>query len=689
MFVRLCAGTVLLGSLHVLVCCADVQDELVVQAGDGRLTLQRGVITLSDVDLVLRLDGNDIPLSSMAPNVEKANPENDERERFRLTGAASGVELGVTVRVFESYALVSANVHRIDAASAPGPFVDGFALRGVAKGPTEPQGVLVNSYDGCALADIVQLQYKSGDEESFSLVGNGLDHERSDPRVSWWAGAISWDDSAVVSGALSVDTWKTRVLTYNDEGKISWNLIVGATGDKVVVGSTTKPTTFEEVFISLEPAVEGLARYGQLVAERMPPPAAPFVPVGWNSWNALFSDISHDKILEIARHLKTNSLGFPINNIQIDSGWAKNVGDWEPNPERFPHGIAALAQDISAEGFIPGLWFAPFLVSRNAPLATEHTDWLLKDEEGALVGFSFDFGQPTVYLIDPSHPGAHQFVMDSLRTILDAGFRYIKFDFGYAICVEGKLHDPNVTSIMACRKILADLLAMATEVGAFFVTSNAPLLPNAGMVHAFRSGDDIAFESMSYGFNLNKHAFRNVGIHFFTSPFLPTDPDTLMLRDLPPNVQRINATVSLMAGRIFNLGDNILTLDDERRAVLTRLAAIAPADRFTSKAPLLFRTIDLFDEVNEPADYKFLRLLDLEGHSAPSLWHQQLAADRDFLAVFNWNDEPKTRELDIAAIVDRAPAYIDDLWTGKPIAVGASKIGVTVEGRSVVVLDIR
>jgi alpha-galactosidase len=39
-----------------------------------------------------------------------------------------------------------------------------------------------------------------------------------------------------------------------------------------------------------------------------------------------------------------------------DAGWFRGVGDWYPNPQKFPHGIAALADEAHRQGMKFGLW---------------------------------------------------------------------------------------------------------------------------------------------------------------------------------------------------------------------------------------------------------------------------------------------------------------------------------------------
>jgi alpha-galactosidase len=40
----------------------------------------------------------------------------------------------------------------------------------------------------------------------------------------------------------------------------------------------------------------------------------------------------------------------------LDAGWFRAVGDWQPNPEKFPHGLAPLADYTHALGMRFGLW---------------------------------------------------------------------------------------------------------------------------------------------------------------------------------------------------------------------------------------------------------------------------------------------------------------------------------------------
>ncbi len=54
------------------------------------------------------------------------------------------------------------------------------------------------------------------------------------------------------------------------------------------------------------------------------------------------------------------------------------LGDWTPNKELLPDGIAGLSAKVEALGMKFGLWFEPEMVNADSDLYRSHPDWLLK-----------------------------------------------------------------------------------------------------------------------------------------------------------------------------------------------------------------------------------------------------------------------------------------------------------------------
>lgn len=70
----------------------------------------------------------------------------------------------------------------------------------------------------------------------------------------------------------------------------------------------------------------------------------------------------------------------------IDDGWQTNVGDWQPQPAKFPRGgedMKRLVGAIRAQSLKPRLWVAPLAAAPGSDLLHDHADMLLLDKEGA------------------------------------------------------------------------------------------------------------------------------------------------------------------------------------------------------------------------------------------------------------------------------------------------------------------
>lgn len=58
----------------------------------------------------------------------------------------------------------------------------------------------------------------------------------------------------------------------------------------------------------------------------------------------------------IALRMIQDSADLGVDMFHIDAGWFRGVGDWYPNPEKFPHGLAVIADDAHKHGLKFGLW---------------------------------------------------------------------------------------------------------------------------------------------------------------------------------------------------------------------------------------------------------------------------------------------------------------------------------------------
>jgi alpha-galactosidase len=109
------------------------------------------------------------------------------------------------------------------------------------------------------------------------------------------------------------------------------------------------------------------------------PKAGELRPVLYNSWEATWFDINESNQKELAE--RAADLGVEL--FVMDDGWfGKRVddhaglGDWTPNPERFPQGLKPLADYVHELGMQFGIWVEPEMVNPDSDLYRAHPDWV-------------------------------------------------------------------------------------------------------------------------------------------------------------------------------------------------------------------------------------------------------------------------------------------------------------------------
>lgn len=121
-----------------------------------------------------------------------------------------------------------------------------------------------------------------------------------------------------------------------------------------------------------------------------------------NSWG---SGMAIDEVL--AKRMIDDSAELGIELFGVDAGWFRGVGDWYPNPKKFPQGLATIADYAHSRGLKFGIWVDWAQAGTNTEPGALNVndskvkDWLVADtppgwKPDDFVGRTTDIGVPAV-----------------------------------------------------------------------------------------------------------------------------------------------------------------------------------------------------------------------------------------------------------------------------------------------------
>jgi len=104
-------------------------------------------------------------------------------------------------------------------------------------------------------------------------------------------------------------------------------------------------------------------------------------PIVTNNWEATYFDFTEDTLIDIAR----TAQGVGAELFVLDDGWfgarrgeRAGLGDWTPNTDLLPDGVAGLSKKVTDLGIDFGLWVEPEMVNEDSDLFRTHPDWVIQ-----------------------------------------------------------------------------------------------------------------------------------------------------------------------------------------------------------------------------------------------------------------------------------------------------------------------
>lgn len=163
-------------------------------------------------------------------------------------------------------------------------------------------------------------------------------------------------------------------------------------------------------------------------------------PIVYNSWYATGFDVRPEPQGRLAA--AASELGVEV--FVVDDGWFTGrtsdrsaLGDWTPDPVKFPVGLGPLIEEVTGRGMRFGLWVEPECVNPDSHLYRAHPDWVYRAGDRPLVTIRHQ------YVLDLGREEVLGWVEDTLRRVLaDRRISYLKWDMNRPISDGGRPGDP-------------------------------------------------------------------------------------------------------------------------------------------------------------------------------------------------------------------------------------------------------
>ncbi|MGI8907556.1 MAG: glycoside hydrolase family 36 protein [Candidatus Sumerlaeaceae bacterium] len=431
-----------------------------------------------------------------------------------------------------------------------------------------------------------------------------------------------------------------------------------ASGGSVLVLFRANP------FDALEQYADSLAAYHKV---RLNP-----VINGWCTWSNMYGDITEERVLKNARVIANELKAYGMEWVQIDDGFQRAFGDWEALPGKLPNGMKDLATKITALGLKPGLWLAPFAISKGTDVATNHPEWLVHRPDGTLQDIEPAHQGQAQYILDVSKAGARDWLHRTFSTVAnDWGYRFIKTDFSeWTLLATQRFADAS-WSIAKAYYVANETIRSAIGPDVHLLDCG-PTPEIIGLADSMRIELDRPISAEcnlwdQYALHYNSTAPAVAKRYYFHGRTWINDADHIRLVTLDLPQAQVAATITALSGGTIISGDQLYDLDRPRMEILKKVL---------------------------PSFGKSARPIDLFETTQPALFITPIASDAGkwtVAGVFNWHDTTATRRLtpERLCIAAGTPLLAFDFWQQQLLDGTKGELEFLQPPRSVTLLAVR
>jgi alpha-galactosidase len=265
------------------------------------------------------------------------------------------------------------------------------------------------------------------DHQPWFAVDQGAAQENSG---DVWFGALAWSGNWKLAAEVT-GFGTTRLSLGINDWDFAWTLSAGET--------LTTPSCFA-----------GFTRAGfggasramhDFIRDEVLPDGQTLRPVLYNSWEATFFDVDEPS----QRQLADVAADLGAELFVVDDGWFSGrnldnagLGDWWPDPRKFPNGLRPLIEHVVALGMSFGLWIEPEMVNPDSDLYRAHPNWVIHFPARPRTEARQQL------ILNLARPDVQEYLIGTLSHLLaENDIRFIKWDMNRSVSEPGWSEAPN------------------------------------------------------------------------------------------------------------------------------------------------------------------------------------------------------------------------------------------------------
>jgi len=370
--------------------------------------------------------------------------------RFHLVDAVAELAIAITARLDPASDVLTLSTTLTNTG------VDVLDVNWLASAclPLPPDAQSVLSYTGRHNSEFVPV------EDTLSRSGWRRENRRGLTSHDCFPGAlVRCADGTAYGAQLAWSGNHIQSIDWIDDGRRQWLLGEGFAPGEIRLAPGDSITTPEVLATVSAHGMDGVSQaFHRAIRARIAWPGGAMSPrkVHLNTWEGFYFDHDLDALKELADAAAT----IGIERFVLDDGWfagrdddTSSLGDWWPDPVKYPEGLAPLAHHVTALGMEFGLWVEPEMVNPDSGLYRAHPDWALHVD-----------GRPRLtarnqLVLDMSLPQLRDYLFHAIALLLrELPISYLKWDHNRDLTHAGN-HAQYRAQVLGTYELMARLRA--------------------------------------------------------------------------------------------------------------------------------------------------------------------------------------------------------------------------------------